>query len=80
VRRTPEIEHERHTCVAKVMKAHGGEARLGTYHRPAPAEIVRFHRRAAAGREDQAVIFPVRPGIGPLMKLSALVLPKGVHA
>jgi hypothetical protein len=74
VRRGAEIQEQCHAGMPEIVKARGAEPGPAADIAPAAAEIVRLHRSAAPGREDQAMILPVGPHIGPLGELPLPVL------
>ncbi|GLX02988.1 hypothetical protein Misp02_70740 [Microtetraspora sp. NBRC 16547] len=60
--------------MAEVVKTHGPETGRLANLAPATTEVVRLHRCSAPRREDEAVILPVRPPVGPLGELALAVL------
>src|SRR5438105_3935276 len=60
------------THVSEVMQACIAETGLLADRAPAPAQVVRLDRGSPAGREDEPVLVPVRPGFRPLGELRFL--------
>jgi len=55
------IEQERDASIAEIMETRRTEPGALPDLATASTKIVGLHRRAAAGQEDQAAIFPIRP-------------------
>jgi hypothetical protein len=67
------VEQERDARMAKIMESGAGEPGAFADFAPAAAEIVRFHWRAAPGRKDKTVVFPLRQCFGSLGELALTV-------